>query len=608
MRAPVAVGLICLLLAGCETGPESRPAAPGTSASLRVTDVKPVPQPCDLSRQRLSAVGGGALGAVIGFGVCRLASEVLAGKSGTADKNRLSAGCAVAGSIVGYTWAADAARRRCEIYQVAQRNRLNAQFEEVTVVRPPASSAPVRKNEEATFSVTTLPGLEHFAPGSAALTPQARQYFTAIATQYTFEAQKASLSRSLSAGQQPQANDPQTLEAVRKDWDRIPIVLVGHTDDTGSDATNATLSEQRARTVAEVFRAAGVSADRIYYQGAGSSLPIGDNRTEEGRARNRRVEVIELPPGSDVAQYLALREPNPDLFRPLPQSVPLAAPAQQAASAALPQSPQVSRTRPPSRKPTLAVPAGKPVAAPGSGSDDFEDVPVATAAPPVPTRPPAERPTTPTASSQLPTSSPPPVAIDFGGAPAPDYLPAIAQALGRPKVDAGSWGFIQSAVAEDEPIYAVACTRDGPDLDRPLPARQLSSGRALPAYQTREYLPGFNDSAWLGSTNGHGIGLNHVAILREGDTPVSEPDVLVYRDMDRTGNRTANLTAHSRVKVYQGEKALLYRVFVQQPALRCLDIVVPSKGALDAQLGNLYYEHERRIFIAPYTPKRLQAQ
>jgi len=596
MRALIAIGLICLSLGGCETSPQSRPEASGPSESkLHVREVKPVTDACDLSRQRLSAVGGGALGAVVGFSVCRLATEVLARKAGTADKNRISAGCAVAGSIVGYTWAADTARRRCEVYQVAQRSQLNAQFEEITVVRPVESSAPSqRKSEEATVSVTTLPGLAHFAPGSAALTPQAQQYFTAIARQYTFEVQKASLARSLSAEQQRQANDPQTLEALRKDWERIPVVLVGHTDDSGSDATNATLSEQRARAVAEVFRAAGVSPDRIYYQGAGSSLPVGDNRTEEGRARNRRVEVIELPPGSDVAQYLALREPNPDLLRPLPQSLPLPALAQKTADAAPPRSSQVPQTRPanPTRKPASALPAPavKPGAAPGVGSDDFEDVPVATAASPA------------TAISSAP------LAIDFGGAPAPAYVTAIANALGGPKVDKGSWGFIQSAVAEDEPIYAVACTRDAPDLDRALPAKQLSTGRALPSYQTREYLPGFNDSAWLGSTNGHGIGLNHVAILRDGDTPVSEPDVLVYRDMDRTGNRTASLTAHSRVKVYEGEKALLYRVFVQQPALRCLDIVVPSKGGLDAQLGNLYYEHDRKIFIAPYTPKRLQAQ
>ena len=124
------------------------------------------------------------------------------------------------------------------------------------------------------------------------------------------------------------------------------------------------------------------------------------------------------------------------------------------------------------------------------------------------------------------------------------------------------------------PVLATLLTWIGPCLPG-----NSGTGLALPAYQTRQYLPGFNDAAWLEQANGHGIGLNHVAILRDGDiTPVSEPDVLVYRDMVRTGNMTANLTAHSRVKVYEGEKALLYRVFVQQPALRCLDIVVPAKG------------------------------
>src|SRR5690348_258562 len=121
MRALIAIGLICLFVAGCETSPPSRPEAGDPSEpKLHVTQVKPVTDACDLSRQRMSAVGGGALGAVIGFSACRLATEVLARKSGTADKNRISAGCAVAGSIVGYTWAADTARRRCEVYRVAQ--------------------------------------------------------------------------------------------------------------------------------------------------------------------------------------------------------------------------------------------------------------------------------------------------------------------------------------------------------------------------------------------------------------------------------------------------------------------------------------------------------
>ncbi|HEY4214174.1 MAG TPA: OmpA family protein [Steroidobacteraceae bacterium] len=612
-----AISTISVLLYGCVTPPSATPGTAGAASqgqTFHVKEVRTIANPCDVSRQRMSSVGGSALGAVIGFGVCRLATQALGGKTSTADKNRISAGCAVVGGIVGYTWAADSSRRQCDVYQAAQRAQLAAQFQEVTVVLPPPPGDTSHKAEEATVSVTTLPGLGHFAPGSAALTPQARQYFLAIAGQYTFDAQKNSLARSLPASQQKEASDPQKLDTLKQDWDRIPIVLIGHTDDTGSDTANAAISEQRARAVADVFRAAGVSADRIYYQGAGSSLPQGDNRTDEGRALNRRVEVVELPPGSDVAKYLSLRNPNPDLFRPLPQSVAEAPsftspPVARAAVAKKPNrdsdafedvpatpTPKPRTDRPPSSptsRPPVTGTAGQPLAgASGSAAAGAAGPPVASAG----------RPSAASAGSNSPLS------IDFGGVPAPARVTSVADALGRPRPERGGWGFIQSAVAEDEPIYAVACTRDAPDLNRPLPAKQLSTGQPLKTYETREYLPGFNDSAWLGSTNGHGVGLNHVAVLREGDQPVSNPDVLVYRDMDRTGNVKANLTAPSRVKVYEGEKALLYRVFVQNPTLRCLDIVVPPNGSLNAEIGNLYYEHDHKIFTAPYAPKRLQAQ
>ena len=419
--ALTALATIPALLSGCVTPPSSAPGTAGAASqgqTFHVKEVRTVANPCDVSRQRMSSVGGTALGAVIGFGVCRLATQALGGKTSTADKNRISAGCAVVGGIVGYTWSADTSRRQCDVYRAAQRAQLAAQFQEVTVVLPPPLGDTSHKVEEATVSVTTLPGLAHFAPSSAALTPQARQYFSAIASQYTFDAQKNSLARSLPASQQKEATDPQKLDTLKKDWDRIPVVLIGHTDDTGSDTANATISEQRARAVAEVFRASGVSADRIYYQGAGSSLPIGDNRTDEGRALNRRVEVVELPPGSDVAKYLSLRKPNPDLFRPLPQPIPMA---------------------PPPAPTTRVATAPSPKKA-NPDSDSFEDVPAAPTSKPRTDRPPSS-PTNkpPVAGAAGPSSgsaasvSTPVLYIDFGGAPAPARSTTVADALGRPK-------------------------------------------------------------------------------------------------------------------------------------------------------------------------------
>ena len=70
------------------------------------------------------------------------------------------------------------------------------------------------------------------------------------------------------------------------------ISIEGHTDSTGSDAYNSQLSQRRARAVAEYLASKGVSASRLKTVGKGESHPIASNDTREGRAKNRRVEVI----------------------------------------------------------------------------------------------------------------------------------------------------------------------------------------------------------------------------------------------------------------------------------------------------------------------------
>lgn len=70
------------------------------------------------------------------------------------------------------------------------------------------------------------------------------------------------------------------------------ISIEGHTDSVGTIAYNQRLSESRARTVAGELTRQGVSRRRISTRGFGESDPIASNRTEHGRGRNRRVEVI----------------------------------------------------------------------------------------------------------------------------------------------------------------------------------------------------------------------------------------------------------------------------------------------------------------------------
>ncbi len=89
-----------------------------------------------------------------------------------------------------------------------------------------------------------------------------------------------------------------TLDQVSSSLRQYPSSLIdvyGHTDSTGSDAFNQTLSENRARTVANYLVSQGVTSTRVRSQGFGETMPIASNDTVDGRSRNRRVEIKIVP-------------------------------------------------------------------------------------------------------------------------------------------------------------------------------------------------------------------------------------------------------------------------------------------------------------------------
>jgi OmpA-OmpF porin, OOP family len=69
------------------------------------------------------------------------------------------------------------------------------------------------------------------------------------------------------------------------------IIAVGHTDSDGSDASNQKLSIARAEAVKTYLVSKGVEKNRVYTEGKGEKSPVADNKTKEGKAKNRRVEV-----------------------------------------------------------------------------------------------------------------------------------------------------------------------------------------------------------------------------------------------------------------------------------------------------------------------------
>jgi outer membrane protein OmpA-like peptidoglycan-associated protein len=128
-----------------------------------------------------------------------------------------------------------------------------------------AEAAALSVKEESRGTVIVLPGSVLFTSGEYQLTGEAQQKLALIGD---------------------------TLSPQAKTHD---IVVEGHTDSKGTPSSNQVLSENRARAVMDYLIARGVAASSITSVGIGQARPLADNATAEGRANNRRVEIIIKP-------------------------------------------------------------------------------------------------------------------------------------------------------------------------------------------------------------------------------------------------------------------------------------------------------------------------
>ncbi len=101
-----------------------------------------------------------------------------------------------------------------------------------------------------------------------------------------FDFNKSTLQPASDAALQPAAN----LMSADK---TLKLEVQGHTDNVGNDAYNQTLSEARAKAVMTWLTQHGIAADRLTAKGYGKTKPVADNGSDEGRAKNRRVEIAD---------------------------------------------------------------------------------------------------------------------------------------------------------------------------------------------------------------------------------------------------------------------------------------------------------------------------
>jgi outer membrane protein OmpA-like peptidoglycan-associated protein len=509
------------------------------------------PDPCANSNRNIGIAVGVGLGALLG--------AVIANKNKVAAAAIGGAAGGVAGGLIGH--AVDS--RRCALSKIAARHDLT-----YTATALEARAPDTGKTEQVGSSFTIVDTARHtqFETGSAELTPEAAAYFAEIAEQYRTSSRVAEASNASDKAAAAQAK----------------ILLIGHTDDTGSSALNADLSERRARTVARLFADHGIAPGNVFYQGAGETLPIADNHTSEGRSANRRVEIVDLSGTSpDILQsYASSRVPKYQYYRAVTDQF------DQTAAGTLP----ATSDNPPSKAAHHTVSKNHAVpdtAVAGASPAHAASDPVATN---TATGSSIAAPATAAASVQ----STLPDGIDFGWHEA---LPATLglQFAAEPPA-ASTVSFLSSAVADEAPV-AKSCVNDRPRISRAM--KSVADDQAVPV---RDHLPNLYGSSWGAVLNGQYLALKDVSVLRNGDTAGAKPTLLVWKDYDRNAalNSPPQVTLSPDVTAYAVKGGVLYRVFVNKSGVfDCADILFSNGKATS---GELIRRRSSQYFTVNYVP------
>ena len=455
------------------------------------------------SMETMSAYAGRAAGATLGAGLGYLACS---------NKNDLDkAACIVAGAAAGWAIGDLIDQRRQALEQVSQQENLALVYEEIDTL----------EGESAGLSAT-ITDQAMFATGSSALTSSARDKLLKVAQVYL---------------QQPQK-----------------ILIIGHTDATGSSELNQHLSEHRARTVARLFMQEGIPEASLYFQGVGESRPIADNTSVSGQATNRRVEIVEITSENELMAYTMRKQLSLDNLKASVQTR-----TESSSPTASTEDPKRSRNAEETTTPSVAK------------------------------------------SSESTTVSPPAMATSrhtmaLGGTPVAEADLALYQSLFQ---SSSAWKrFLPVGQAQADNSQQ-ACYQD--NFRRSGSVKRLGGNQSV-AYSAEDYLPGLNQSLLVTTLEDRLIGLGPVAVTRHFE-PVSTPQLYVYRPGD---NQQSQYRLPVSVNVYEGDETWLYRAFVDddQAPVDCFDLVFDKQDATHANDGRLFYAGTQGLMAVNYTPAR----
>ncbi|MGY3895230.1 OmpA family protein [Aeromonas enterica] len=508
-RTTVLVTLITTTLAGCATV---------NSAGDTV------------GRTTMGCIGGSVLGAGIG--------ALLGGEKGALQGAAigLAAGC-----VAGYAWD----EHEKELHRLAQEENMRIQIEHVYAQqeqqKAQEAAATAKTQQQSVGMVAQVADEAMFNVGSADLTAVGQRQLEKLAVIF-------------SQGR------------TKNDNQKAPLLVIGHTDSTGTAEFNQQLSEERAKKVVQILAKKGIPSESLYYQGAGEGRPVASNDTDLGRAANRRVELVELQDDAVLAKRIAAEEQNP---RYIQHGVNRDTAATAATGTSVSQKATAKKTT------TTASNAAQTTAKRSSASTTQSK---ATASK-------SRKSSTKSTGSQ----------IDFGGKP-DNGLWELSSSF-KPDYSSG-FGLISSAVANEAPL--ASCSQDAP---RVIGQVKNLAGKTVVAHKTSDYLPGMNGKVWAAKVNGHVVYVNPVAVLKDDGQLAQQPQVAITKNYDK-GQRNISGKYQTVATTYKGQDNILMRLFIDDKAapVQCMDILLPY-GGTQAQQGSLHYGKANSNYVVGYSPR-----
>ena len=500
-------------------------------------------------QNNIGKVGGTTAGAGIGAAI----GNQIGGKNGAL------AGAAI-GGLLGYLLGSQIDERRVNLEKIAKEEKVDLRFEDI-------KDKDGKKIGQAIMTSDTA----QFNTAKAVLNDHSFGYFIKIAKEFAKAKQK--------------------------------VMIVGHTDDRGSSGYNQKLSEKRAKFIANLFKENGVEASNIYYYGAGENEPIAKNTSSEGRAKNRRVEVIEAPSSDILAKYIhekkvdqsLLTKENDTLGKNSDSKINKPMVLSKTSSSDFPAGIQNGKTpiglksglsggsklgkismgngglttdiALPNRDGNMIYSYGDNSNEKGSCRNDYYFTDKGS--------------------------------IDIGGDQIPKNMKnELVDLSGNYEIPDSGFSFITKVYADNGSSfgYENTCLNDAPREGGVI--KRLDNNERLIVEDMANHVPWLRGHSWYADMDGSYLSISPIAVYMKSSKPTTCPEVSLIKK----GDNDPIYGTSTKVITYRGEKAFIYRLFPEnKERCQCADIAFPYSSD-ETPKGYMYYKKEGKVYRKEFKP------